>query len=73
MTRLTKEEHIARAMLMGMIYDPNDHTYSDLNSTGEPAFFGENLSDMYALDADTLEKIMYEDCKARDGLKQHDP
>lgn len=54
---LTREEHEARAMLLGRWYDPRDGTYVLDNHT--PA------NDM--LDCVTLEVIAYEDARARMG------
>jgi hypothetical protein len=48
---MTREEHVTRAMLLGLHYDEGDHTYCPSTTSG-------HLSDFTTvLDADTLEEL----------------
>lgn len=62
---MTKEEHIARAMLMGKVYDPRDHTYSIPNFDTVPTFNG-------IIDADTLGPLDMKEAMDRFGARKED-
>ena len=64
---MTKEEHIARAMLLGMLYNENWSYYIDFER--RDTFTGHHY---YRLDADTLEEISGEETKRRQGMMDHD-
>lgn len=59
---MTEEEHIARAMLLGMRYNAHWGYYFDPNR--RDTFTGKNY---YRLDADTLEEISGGEAKRRQG------
>jgi hypothetical protein len=65
MNRLTHEEHAARAMLMGKVYDWRDRTYCDMNDQGSEPQWDMHERDYAALDADTLEPLTWGECEAR--------
>lgn len=62
---MTREEHIARAMLLGMRYNEHWGYYIDFDrrdtSTG---------NNYYRVDADTLEEIFGEEVKRRQGRNE---
>jgi hypothetical protein len=62
---MTEDEHHARAMLLGLIYDREDHTYNEINEDGKPCYFGNDANNFYALDADTMEKVSMSECDER--------
>lgn len=64
---ITYGEHVARAMLLGMLYNENWGYYIDFDR--RDTFTGHNY---YRVDADTLEEIFGEEVKRRQGTKYND-
>lgn len=59
MTKLTRKEHKARALLMGRVYDPRDGTYCKVGDDLEM------LSTTDLLDCVTMEVMDPQTCKER--------
>lgn len=72
-SKLTREEHNAAAMLLGMWYDHNDHTYNhDVDNEGRiynPDTMGVWTLDGYLAGSDTDSSIMFGRRKAVDEGK----
>lgn len=66
---MTHEEHCARAMLMGLVYDWTDRSYNERWPDGSPVYMdrldSKGEKEIGALDADTLEWVPLEVLAAR--------